>query len=137
MDPDESPERPKKPSRVLSAWHALRGEPVVPVSIRAEWVEVQWQLEAILDKLSAAAARLYTRDKAELKKALKRLEELESTAPADGDAQRPEGLRGSGSWDPYKVELSRRAMALRGRRLPALPVPSQNGVPNVPSHEGK
>jgi len=115
MHPDKTRQRPPKhTSRLRSAWHALRGEPVVPESIRAEWVAWQFEFEAVLDKLSAAAARLYTRDKVALKVALKRLEELDQDTPAVPVAV----AYPTGGWNPAKRALNRQVLAMQGVRIP-------------------
>lgn len=134
MTPDKTPERPqRRSSRLRSAWQALKGEPVVPDAIRAEWVAWQFEFEAVLDKLSAAAARLYTRDKVALKAALKRLQELEDDVPQDGTGTASTPI--AGSWNPLKVELSRRVLAMRGQRVPTF---IHNGGENdVPGPEGE
>lgn len=117
MDPDKTPEkRYRRTSRARSAWMALRGDPVVPESIRAEWVAWQFEFEAVLDKLSAAAARLYTRDKAALKAALKKLDEMDQP-----DSQMTEPVASAhfgGGYSLAKRTLNRQVLAMKGISLP-------------------
>jgi len=117
MDPNKTPEkRYKRTSRLRSALYALRGEPVVPESIRAEWVAWQFEFEAVLDKLSAAAARLYTRDKAALKAALQKLAEMDEQKAADPIAEITAHY--GGGWNPAKRALNRQVLAMKGIRIP-------------------
>lgn len=120
MDPDNTLEMPvKRPSRLMSAWMALRGDPVVPVAIRAEWVAWQFELQGLMDKLSVCAARLYERDRRKLDAAMKRISELEAgvvtaeTAPTGTDPS-----SSGASWNPAKIALYRAARALTGTHVP-------------------
>ena len=131
MDPDNSPETPvRRPSRLASAWMALRGDPVIPVAIRAEWAAWQFELEALCDKVSNAAARLYQRDKRVLDAALARINELEGrvTAPTPTDGV---ACDSPSTWNPEKIALYRKARALTGATVPN-PNPSleSNHVPS-------
>jgi len=118
MDPDKTPEVPQKsPGRVVSAWRVLRGQEIVPHAIRAEWVAWQIEFTNLLDKVSQAAARAYERDRVKLKEAEKRIALLESEAPAESATATPQGWS-AGSWNPAKSELNRRALALRGLKMP-------------------
>ena len=110
QEPAEATLRP--PGRFRAAWQALCGAPVVPVQIRAQWATAQLELEAILDKITAATARQITRDKRELEKAHARLQELEGDCGCGekAAAAAPGGSRLSA----HKRELSRRVLADRG-----------------------
>jgi hypothetical protein len=131
MDPDDSHEtaekaRRKRPGRIRSALRALAGQSVMPDQVRAEWVAWQYEFEAILDKLSAAAARQVTRDKRDLKKALKRLKELESEKDCGCGGGAAVAPAVSGSYSPEKRLLNRRILASRGITVPDLT--PQNGA---------
>ena len=132
MDPRDTPKRPQKgPGRLRSALAALRGEPVVPGAIRAEWTAWQWELEGLCEKVSLAAKRVYARDKAELDRALARVAELEGDQPFDeGGTAAPSGSR----WRE-KAELNRRYAALQGSTLPA--APTANGAGHVDGVEAE
>ena len=106
MGPDKTQNMPQKERRVVAAWRALRGDPVTPVSLRAEWCEVQLRILSVLDSVSAAAAKAYERDRAALKKASARIAELEGGL-ADPEPAVPAG----GGWNPEKVALSRAWLA--------------------------
>ena len=128
MDPHKTPETPqKRTSRFRSAIQALRGEPVVPQAIRAEWVTWQIEFENLLDKVSAAAARAYERDRVKLKAAEKRIKELESAAPDETGPDSFGGKAFGGSWNPAKTELNRIALSRRGLNVPQF---IHNGVEN-------
>lgn len=128
MDPDETPQRPhKRTSRLRSAIDALRGAPTTPEAMRAEWVAWQFEFDSVLDKLSAAAARMYTRDKVELKRALKRIDELEA------DVEQEQAAAPLAGWNPDKIALNRRALALRGIRVPDFPTNGEQSNVDVPS----
>ena len=122
MDPDKSHEeaekRPQAPGRLRQTWHALMGRPVVPQAIRAEWAVWQIELENLCDKVTAAAARAYERDRTELRKAKKKIEELEARAAA-GDVQGDGWDTDSGSWHPHKRAMNRLVLERRGVKLPA------------------
>jgi len=122
MDPDKTLERPvKRPSRLLSAWMALRGDPVVPVAIRAEWVAWQFELQGLMDKLTVCAARLYERDRVKLAAAMKRVDELEAGV-GSADPEQVAPANAVSTWNPQKIALYRAARALTGTRTP-------NGTP--------
>lgn len=121
---DES-QRLRRPGRLRAALLALSGAPVVPDQIRAEWAAWQLELEAVCDKISAAAARMVTRDKRDLKKALKRLAELEDDCGCkEKEAAQPVGY---GGYNPRKAELNRRVLAARGVKLPGMTPVQENG----------
>jgi len=106
----------------------------VPESIRAEWVAWQFEFEAVLDKLSAAAGRLYTRDKAALKAALKRIDELEADKPVDPIAEATAHY--GGGWNPAKRALNRQVLAMKGVRIPdtfGMEKPHEHGDQSVNS----
>jgi len=129
MDPDETPKtRLKRTSRLLSAWQALMGAPTAPASMRAEWVAWQYEFEAILDKITAAVNRQYTRDKIELKKALKRIEELEQNDPQGDPVELVASAYQGGGWNPAKRLLNRRVLAMKGIKLPDTFEQEQNHV---------
>ena len=135
MTPDNSSETPvRRPSRLASAWMALRGDPVIPVAIRAEWAAWQFELEALCDKLSAAAARLYQRDKRVLDAAMKRISELESgteTAKAGPTGSEIDSSSAGSTWNPEKIALYRQARALTGTTVPNVnPTLESNHVPS-------
>lgn len=121
---DES-QRLRRPGRLRAALLALSGAPVVPDQIRAEWAAWQLELEAVCDKISAAAARMVTRDKRDLKKALKRLAELEDDCGCKEEA--PAQAPVYAGYNPEKVALNRKALAMRGVRIPGMPIPQENG----------
>lgn len=103
MDPDKSLETPQaRPSRLGSAWMALKGETIIPASIRAEWVVVQIQIQNLLDQVTQAAARAYERDRRKLATAYARIEELETVAQIQNVTEPP----GTG-WNPAKIALNR------------------------------
>lgn len=118
MDPDKARESPeKRPSRLGSAWMALRGDPVIPASIRAEWAVCQIQLQNLCDQVTQAAARAYERDRVKLKAAADRIAELETraTSPKPSAGLSP----GSEStWHPDKIALYRLARAKNGQVIP-------------------
>jgi len=122
MTPDkELGSAPRKPGRLSAAWQALRGAPVVPNQIRAEWTAWQFEFESLCDKLSAAAARLYQRDKKALDIALKKIEVLEAAiddpcSDASGVVAAP-GVPGVG-WNPEKSAMNRLLLASRGIHIP-------------------
>ena len=124
MDPDKTLESSeKRPSRLGSAWMALRGDPVIPASIRAEWAVCQIQLQNLCDQITQAAARAYERDRVKLKAAAARIDELE--AIRQSVAAQVNEPSGSGStWNPDKIALYRAARALTGTRTP-------NGIPTL------
>lgn len=130
---------PRRPSRLRNAWAGLVGRPVTPDAIRAEWCAWQYELEALCDKLGAAANRLFTRDKRELDKALKSLAalELERDCGCGGEASEVEA--GTPSRWAAKAALGRRYAAARGRPLPPLPIfePAENGAADVDGAEAK
>lgn len=118
---NDSPEAAHKPLRApgrwRAAWQALMGRPVVPTQIQAQWAAAQLELEAVLDKITAATARQITRDKRELEKAQKRLRELEGDCGCgDGEKAEPAARQrlGGSRYSPHKRELSRRVLAGRG-----------------------
>lgn len=82
---------------------------------------MQLELEAICDKIAAAANRLNTRHKRDLDRALEELEEYRAR-----EADPMENFGGAGSISPARRALSRRALAMRGR-LPH----GMNGAENV------
>ena len=131
MTLDNSSETPvRRPSRLASAWMALRGDPVIPVAIRAEWAAWQFELEALCDKVSNAAARLYQRDKRVLDAALARISELEGGVQQDATAEAAPSGSGS-TWNPEKIALYQKARALTGATVPnANPVLETNHVPS-------
>lgn len=100
----------RQPGRIRTAIAVLMGAPVVPAQIRAEWAAVQLELEAICDKIAAAANRLNTRHKRDLDRALEELEEYKAR-----EADPMENFGGAGSISPARRALSRRALAMRGR----------------------
>ncbi len=124
MDPDDTIEAPpRRPSRLRSLLQVLRGDPVVPVAIRAEWTAWQFELEGLCDKLTVCASRLYQRDVRKLDVAMKRIAELEAGVGASPDMA--EVASGSAStWNPAKIALYRQARALTGTKIPA-----GNGIP--------
>lgn len=123
MDPDKTPEvRQKRPSRFGSAWMALRGETVIPASIRAEWAVVQIQIQNLLDQVTTAAARAYERDRVKLKAAAVRIEELEAVVQVH---TAPEVT--AVGWNPAKVALLRQITA----EEEGLPIPTFTGEPHV------
>ena len=134
MEPDKTQETPqKRTSRLRNAWRVLRGEPVVPSAIRAEWVGWQIEFENLLDKISAAAARAYERDRVKLKAAEKEIKELEARAVAtDNSETAVPTWGGGGSWHPEKRAMNRLMLEKRGIRLNQ---PVTNGVTNVPGAE--
>lgn len=128
MDPDKTLESPEtRPSRFGSAWMALRGDPVIPASIRAEWAVVQIQLQNLLDQITAAAARAYERDRVKLRQAQTRIEELEVAAQVHDVT--PDMPIGTG-WNPEKIALNRLIMACEaGESLPTfLGGPDVDGI---------
>ncbi len=118
MDPDKTPEvRQKRPSRFGSAWMALRGDTVIPASIRAEWAVVQIQIQNLLDQVTAAAARAYERDRVKLRQAQARIEQLESEVQVHATPE----VTGAG-WNPAKIALNRLLEAEEnGRPIPTFP----------------
>ncbi|KKL55717.1 hypothetical protein LCGC14_2252620 [marine sediment metagenome] len=134
MTLDNSSETPvRRPSRLASAWMALRGDPVIPVAIRAEWAAWQFELEALSDKVSNAAARLYQRDKRVLDAALARINELEAAAadPKSGSIGPDMAANTGSTWNPDKIALYRKARALTGATVPnANPILETNNVPS-------
>ena len=116
----------RRPSRLRQAVAALRGQPVTPEAIRAEWVAWQIELIALCDKIAAAANRQFTRDTRDLDRALKRVAELELEQDS-GYKDESDLALASGTSERWalKAALGRRAAALQGRTLP--PIPSMNG----------
>ncbi|MEN8176309.1 MAG: hypothetical protein ABFS23_11130 [Pseudomonadota bacterium] len=130
MTPDNTPKSPhKRAGRFRSALRALRGDTVLPDQIRAEWTAWQFELEALCDKLSAAAARLYQRDKRALDAAVKRVAELEAEADCGcADTAAPELSATGSGWSAEKRALNRSLLARRR----ALAVPQlENGRSDV------
>ena len=108
----------------------------MPDQIRAEWAAWVLELEGVCDKLTAAAGRVYARDKRELDKALKRL----AVAEAEAECECKEtavATVGVGGWNPAKRALNRRILAGRGVRLPELQTVDQNGASDERSTEGE
>ena len=137
MEPDKTQETPhKRTSRLRSAWLALRGEPVVPQAIRAEWVGWQIEFENLLDKISSAAARAYERDRVKLKAAEKTIKELEAGAVANDNSEpTADGWGGGGTWHPQKRAMNRLVLQKRGIAIPESF--TTNGEANVPGTEGE
>lgn len=121
---DES-QRLRRPGRLRAALLALSGAPVVPDQIRAEWAAWQLELEAVCDKISAAAARMVTRDKRDLKKALKRLAQLEDDCGCK--EEQPAQAPAFGGYNPAKAALNRRVLAARGIKIPGMTPGQENG----------
>lgn len=129
--PDNSPENAserilRRPGRIRTLFAVLAGAPVVPEQIRAEWAAWQLELEAICDKIGAAAARLQTRNKRELDRALAELAELKAERESD-----PAGIFGGdagagGGYSPMKRALNRRRLGL-----------TANGAAHVPSDQAE
>lgn len=111
----------RAPGRFRAAWLALMGHPIVPTQIRAEWAAWQLELEAICDKIGAAASRNQTRHKRELDRALAELDEVKAEQ-ATPSAPPELGF----GWNPQKRALNRQLLEARGKHLP-----TRNGV----SHE--
>ncbi len=129
MDPDKTLESPEtRPSRLGAAWMALRGDPVIPASIRAEWAVVQIQLQNLLDQITAAAARAYERDRVKLRQAHTRIEELEVAAQ---DLHPTNGTPVGTGWDPEKIALNRMLMAAEA----GAPIPTFVGDSHVDGTE--
>lgn len=101
------------------------GHPVVPEQIRAEWAAWQLELEAICDKIGAAANRLQTRHKRDLDKALAELEEYKAREANPLSAS----PAAAGSYSPVKRALNRRVLASRGVNIP------NGGSPHVDGAE--
>lgn len=129
MDPDKTRESPeKRPSRLGSAWMALRGDPVIPASIRAEWAVCQIQLQNLCDQVTQAAARAYERDRVKLKAAATRIEELEVAAQVqDLTTDMPGGT----GWNPAKIALNRMLLA----EETGVSIPTTVGAPHVDGTE--
>ncbi len=126
MNPDKTPGvRQRRPSRLGSAWMALRGDTVIPASIRAEWAVVQIQIQNLLDQVTQAAARAYERDRVKLKAQAVRIEELESVVQVHA---MPDFT--GGGWNPEKIRLNRMLLAAEeGVSIPTFPGESNvNGV---------
>jgi len=137
MTPDDTPAvRLKRPGRLRGAWLSLRGEPTVPDQIRAEWAAWVLELEGVCDKLTAAAGRVYARDKRELDKALKRLAAVEAEADCECKDE-PVTTVGSSGWNPEKRALNRRILASRGVRVPMFTGPGENGASDERSTESE
>jgi len=137
MTPDNTPAvRLKRPGRLRGAWLSLRGEPTVPDQIRAEWAAWVLELEGVCDKLTAAAGRVYARDKRELDKALKRLAAVEAEADCECKDE-PLTTVGTSGWNPEKRALNRRILAGRGVRIPEYSTVEQNGASDERSTEGE
>lgn len=115
-----TPETPlRRPSRLRGALLSLRGRPTVPDQIRAEWAGFLWEAEAVFDKIAAAANRLATRDKRDLDRALKRVQELELEHPCECDDQTgPAPIGGGYGWDPRKMVLNRKLLEAEGYAFP-------------------
>lgn len=127
----------RRPSRLRMAVDALRGRPVTPDAIRAEWTAWQYELEALCDKLSAAANRMFTRDKRELDKALKSLAAMELERDCGCDDEAGATDVGTPSRWATKAALGRRYAASRGKPLPDLPIFEQeNGAAHVDGDQG-
>lgn len=119
MDPDKTPDESLRPrqriGRLRAALLALRGEPIVAGAIRAEWTAWQWELEALCDKLGAAANRLHSRDKRQLQLAVKKIAELEAerAEPAAPDQLGPP----ASTYSPEKRRLNRERLASKLQRI--------------------
>lgn len=115
VDPDQLQlERP--PGRFRAAWLVLRGQPLVPQQIRAEWLEYQQIFDDVLQRLSAQLARQAKSEK-------RRLESLFDQQPLSRDVPPPRSK---------KEELRSRVAAMRGVG-PQLSLP--NGSDPLPQEE--
>ena len=125
MDPDDTietpPEKPRRVGRVRAAWQALRGAPLVPSQIRAEWVAWQFELEGLCDKLTTTASRLYQRDVRALQAAQKRAVELEAAAEQQSGSG-DQAAAGDGWRMTEKRRLNRLVLASRGKEMPSFPL---------------
>ena len=129
MDPHDTietpPEKPRRVGRVRSAWQALRGEPVVPSQIRAEWVAWQFEFESLCDKLTTTASRLYQRDVRALQAAQKRVVELEAAAEQQSGSGE-QAVAGDGWRMTEKRRLNRLVLASRNIEVPSFPVDGED-----------
>lgn len=132
--PGDTPEtaaerRPRRPGRIRAALLALTGAPVVPDQLRAEWAAWALELEAMCDKITAAANRLNTRHKRELDRALEKLDEYKRREQAGDPLMQADG---PSSYSPMKRMLNRRLLAARG-----VSIPTNGGGYDVDESEGE
>lgn len=131
MDPDRPlDDAPRTPGRFVSAWRALQGHSVTQPQMQAEWIQWQLAMSGVLDQLASMVGRIDSY-KAKLDNALRRLDELDESAP--NPINGAGGETPSSSW-AYRGMLNRRAAAIDGLVLPR--TPAQLEVSDVNGTEG-
>ena len=118
MDPDRPLEdAPRTPGRFVSAWRALQGHSVTQPQMQAEWLSWQIAMSGVLDQLASMVGRIDSY-KAKLDNALRRLDEIDESAPNPVNGAGGETV--SSTW-ALRGALNRRAAAIDGLVLPRIP----------------